>query len=237
MTYQVEYATEQDAIGLGCINNDSFQTRLMLSAMFPETDEPSLRTYKSYQTMKHLASPEAHVLKVRDPSSGVIVGYGRWQIPAVLGVPPNVPELSEQAQIYAKDPVAFAPQPMNKEVYAAFRRLLDEGRKQYTTDRDMSRFSAILKAPLLLISVIVLDLLATLPSHQGRGIGSALIRWGTQLADSLQTRIYLEATPEGYPIYLKYGWKRLDEVELDLGKFGGHGKESFILMMRDPVPQ
>ncbi|KAJ6086292.1 hypothetical protein N7486_010573 [Penicillium sp. IBT 16267x] len=220
MSYQVEYATEQDAVGLGCINNDSFQTRLMLSAMFPETDEPSLRTYKSYQTMKHLANPETHVVKITDPTSGAVVGYGRWHIPAILGVPPNVPELSDQAQIYAKDPVAFAPQPMNTEVYAAFRSLLDEGRKRYTTERDM-----------------MLDLLATLPSYQGRGIGTTLLRWGIALADSLQTRIYLEATPEGYPIYLKYGWKRLDEVELDLEKLGSQGKESFILMMRDPVPQ
>lgn len=142
MSYQVEYATEQDAIGLGCINNDSFQSRLMLSAIFPETDEPSLRVYKSYQTMKHLANPEAHVVKITDPMSGAVVGYGRWHVPAVLGVPPNVPELSEQAQIYAKDPVAFAPQPMNADVYAAFRALLDEGRKRYTTDRDMCKFSA-----------------------------------------------------------------------------------------------
>lgn len=141
MSYQVEYATEQDAVGLGCINNDSFQSRLMLSAMFPETDGPSLRIYKSYQTMKHLASPEAHVVKVTDPTSGAVVGYGRWQVPTVLGVPPNIPELSEQAQIYAKDPVAFAPQPMNANVYAAFRALLDVGRKKYTTDRDMSKIS------------------------------------------------------------------------------------------------
>ncbi|KAJ5784273.1 uncharacterized protein N7503_009485 [Penicillium pulvis] len=220
MSYQVAYATEQDAVGLGCINNDSFQTRLMLSAMFPETDEPTLRTYKSYQAMKHLANPEAHVVKITDPTSGAVVGYGRWLIPAVLGVPPNVPELSEQAQIYAKDPVAFAPQPMNASVYAAFRALLDAGRKRYTTDRDMT-----------------LDLLATLPSHQGKGIGTAMLRWGIELADSLQTRIYLEATAEGYPLYIKYGWKHLEEIELDLEKLGCHGKESFFLMMRDPVPQ
>ncbi|KAJ5925002.1 hypothetical protein N7454_007641 [Penicillium verhagenii] len=197
MTYQVEYATEADALGLGRVNNDSFQDRLMLPAMFPETDQPTLRTYKSFHIMKHLTAPETHVLKITDPTTGTIIGYGRWIIPTVLGIPPNVPELSEGAQIYAKDPVAFAPQPLQ------FKHL---------------------------------DLLATLPGYQGRGVGSAILRWGINQADAVQARIYLEATPEGYPVYLKYGFKALEEITLDYEKMGSHGKEDLVLMIRDPIP-
>ncbi|KAJ5923833.1 hypothetical protein N7466_008020 [Penicillium verhagenii] len=218
MTYQVEYATEADALGLGRVNNDSFQDRLMLSAMFPETDQPTLRTYKSFHIMKHLTAPETHVLKITDPTTGTIIGYGRWVIPTVLGIPPNVPELSEEAQIYAKDPVAFAPQPFKPEVYQGFRAVLQEGQKKHTTDRD-----------------IHLDLLATLPGYQGRGVGSAILRWGINQADAVQARIYLESTPEGYPVYLKYGFKALEEITLDYEKMGGHGKEDLVLMIRDPV--
>ncbi|KAJ5645889.1 hypothetical protein N7490_002261 [Penicillium lividum] len=218
MSYQVECATEQDAVELGRINYDSFQHRLVLPAMFPEADEPSLRTYKSIHAMKHLSTPETHVVKVTD--NGVVVGYGRWYIPEILGVTPNVPELSEQGQIYAKDPVAFAPQPMNTKAYTGFKGALEKGRKEHTTERDM-----------------MLDLLATLPSYQGRGIGSAMLRWGITQADALQARIYLEATPEGYPLYVKYGWKEVGEIEFDFDQLGYHGKENLILMMRDPIPQ
>ncbi|KAJ5618376.1 hypothetical protein N7528_007019 [Penicillium herquei] len=219
MAYEIEYATEQDAPELGLINNDSFQSRMILGAIFPESSQPTLRAYKAIHVMKHLVNPETHVLKATDPTSGAIVGYGRWHIPAVLGVTPNVPGLSDQAQTYAKDPVAFAPEPMNREIYAAFRAMLEEGRKRHTTERDM-----------------MLDLLATLPSCQGRGVGTALLRWGIEVADRLQARIYLESTPEGYPLYLKYGWKKIDEATLDMEQHNGQGKDTFVLMMRDPLP-
>lgn len=82
---------------------------------------------------------------------------------------------------------------------------------------------------------IVLDLLGTLPEYQGRGIGSAMLKWGMEKADAWQTRIFLEATPEGVSLYIKNGWKPLEEVTLDYRPFGGVGSESFVLMMRDPT--
>lgn len=82
----------------------------------------------------------------------------------------------------------------------------------------------------------VLDLLATVPSHQGRGVGSALLRWGIEKADELQTRIYLEATSEGLPVYLKYGWEPVEKIVLDLEAYGDEGQQDFMVMIRDPVP-
>ncbi|KAJ5281739.1 hypothetical protein N7478_007111 [Penicillium angulare] len=219
MAYQVEYATEQDASELGIINNDSFRERALLPVIFPKSSEPSLRAYKAIHVPKHLADPKTHVLKVTDPASGTIVGYGRWYIPTELGIEPHVPELSEQGQVYAKDPVAFAPQPMNMRVFTAFKAMLEEGRKRHTTERDM-----------------MLDILATLPSHQGRGVGSAILRWGCEKADALQVRIYLEATPEGYPLYVKYGWKAVENVDFDMNELGAHGVDDFVFMIRDPKP-
>lgn len=82
----------------------------------------------------------------------------------------------------------------------------------------------------------MLDLLATLPTHQRRGIGSTLLQWGTAKADEWQVRIYLEATGEGYPVYVKHGWKPVEEIHLDRTQYGGQGQESFMLMIRDPKP-
>ncbi|KAJ5113186.1 hypothetical protein N7456_001720 [Penicillium angulare] len=219
MAYQVEYATEQDASELGIINNDSFRERGMFPAVFPGSSDASIRAYKAKNVPKHLADPKTHVLKVTDPASGAIVGYGRWHIPTELGITPHVPELSEQGQVYAKDPVVFAPQPMNMRAWTAFKAMLEEGRKRHATERDM-----------------MLDLLATLPSYQGRGVGSAILRWGCEKADALQVRIYLEATPEGCPLYVKHGWKVVENVDFDMSQFGAHGVDDFYLMIRDPKP-
>lgn len=87
----------------------------------------------------------------------------------------------------------------------------------------------------LLYPCSVLDFLATLPSHRGRGIGSALLEWGIAIADTLHTRIYLEATHAGLPLYRKYGWKIVEQLVLDLESYGECGQEIFTLMLREPV--
>jgi GNAT superfamily N-acetyltransferase len=81
----------------------------------------------------------------------------------------------------------------------------------------------------------VLDFLATLPEYQGQGYGSAILKWGIEKADATGSRIFLEATPEGVPLYLKYGWRHLEEVTVDYAEFGGAGVESYYMMIRDPV--
>jgi GNAT superfamily N-acetyltransferase len=82
--------------------------------------------------------------------------------------------------------------------------------------------------------LLVLELLCVLPEHQRFGIGSAFLRWGIEKADARNARIYLEATMEGVPAYLKHGWKIVEEIQLDYTKRGGEGSQMFALMIREP---
>lgn len=152
MSYPIEYVTESDAPVLGEINNLAFGNRLMLPRMFPSVSPSILSEYKAKNVMKHLANPETHVLKVSDPATGQIVGYSRWHFPTQLGIPPVVPPLSEQAQEYAKDPVVFAPESMRKDVYTAFKTLLEETRKRNVTEKDMSE--SLSKLPRLFLLIV-----------------------------------------------------------------------------------
>lgn len=86
----------------------------------------------------------------------------------------------------------------------------------------------------LLIYPAVLEFLATMPAHQGKGIAKVFLEWGLEKADALRRRVYLEATPAGYPLYLKYGWVPIEEVTLDFEPLGGVGTEKFVMMMREP---
>ncbi|OQE13764.1 hypothetical protein PENFLA_c043G02684 [Penicillium flavigenum] len=214
----IKYATEPDGPGLAKVNVQSFQGRRYLQEVFPGATLSRVQEYKIVVGMKHLANPNMHVLKIHDPVSGELATYSRWQFPASFG--PSLVPLSEKAAFLAKDPIPHAPQQMNKGVFNAFKKLLEESRKRYTTEND-----------------IILDLLATLPEYQGRGFGSAVLKWGMEKADASQSRIFLEGTPEGVPVYLKHGWKILEEVVMDYTQFGGVGQESFFMMMRDPVSQ
>lgn len=140
MRYLVQYATETDAPALGRVNVQSFQTRQLLAEIFPQVSQPTLQVYKAIVSMKHLADPQTHVLKITDPgSSGDITGYCRWYIPESLGFGASLPALSEKAALAARDPLVYAPRPMNQEVFSTFKKILADSRKKYTTEKDMSK--------------------------------------------------------------------------------------------------
>ncbi|OQD89045.1 hypothetical protein PENANT_c003G03746 [Penicillium antarcticum] len=55
-----------------------------------------------------------------------------------------------------------------------------------------------------------LDMLAVHPSHQGRGLASKLLKWGLARADDEGVEVYLSSSPEGKPVYEKYGFRDLE---------------------------
>lgn len=138
MEYLIEPAEETDAAALAHINVLSFQHQGLLSHVFPEANQDTLEAYKSMYAFKHLANPSMHVLKIVDPASDVIVGYARWLIPDSLGHGTSKPALSENASVIARDPLAYAPKPMNEALYNSFRNLLEQSRQKHTTEKDMS---------------------------------------------------------------------------------------------------
>jgi putative acetyltransferase len=59
--------------------------------------------------------------------------------------------------------------------------------------------AALLDAPDRLIDVLVLSPVSVAPDHQGRGIGSALIRYGLELvSDRPEPLVFLEGAPRFY---------------------------------------
>lgn len=84
----------------------------------------------------------------------------------------------------------------------------------------------------------VLHILATLPSYRCRGVGSLLVSHGLEVVDNAKMQSYVDTSPLGLNIYLKYGWRRVDEIRVDLGKYAGKveaGKEEVSLcMIREP---
>jgi GNAT superfamily N-acetyltransferase len=85
-----------------------------------------------------------------------------------------------------------------------------------------------------------LELLATRPESQGRGAAGMLLRWGMQRADEEGTETYLEASPDGKPIYEHFGFKEEDRlvVELEGEGEGPLAEKEFIeVFMVRPVTE
>lgn len=84
---------------------------------------------------------------------------------------------------------------------------------------------------------IVLGALYTHPKYQGFGCATSLLSWGTQQADANCARIYLESTPSAHGLYLKAGWKDIEQFTIDLSNFGGDGFYNGYIMIRYPTPR
>lgn len=79
----------------------------------------------------------------------------------------------------------------------------------------------------------VLSVLMTLPEYQGQGIGSALLEFG--LAEAKKkglTQFWLESSPDGYNLYRKFGFEDVDNIRMDLTKYGGVGWEESACMRK-----
>ncbi len=61
-----------------------------------------------------------------------------------------------------------------------------------------------------------------------------LIRPGLEAADKAGMQTYIEASPDGLPLYLRLGWEPVDEMVLEMGKYGaGSGVERMPFLMRE----
>ncbi|KFA67917.1 hypothetical protein S40285_05944 [Stachybotrys chlorohalonatus IBT 40285] len=77
-----------------------------------------------------------------------------------------------------------------------------------------------------------LKLLHTDPAHQRRGAGAMLLKWGVAEADRLGIPSYLEASPDGRPLYEKHEFREVDKLVVDFGKWGGPTAYETSLMLR-----
>ncbi|KAF2478197.1 uncharacterized protein BDR25DRAFT_276014 [Lindgomyces ingoldianus] len=78
---------------------------------------------------------------------------------------------------------------------------------------------------------LILETLVTHPSHHRRGAGGMLVQWGCDQADTNDLEAYLEASPMGAPLYERFGFQRVKDIQLDLREFGGE-VFTFIIMVR-----
>ncbi|KAF5705599.1 dipeptidyl peptidase III [Fusarium mundagurra] len=66
-----------------------------------------------------------------------------------------------------------------------------------------------------------LSLLVTRPNHQGSGVGSQLVKWGTEYAVEHELDIYAVSTPESLSWYERFGFRGIDGFSTDMTLMGG----------------
>ncbi|EEP82536.1 predicted protein [Uncinocarpus reesii 1704] len=214
----IRYATESELPALARLELLAFPSSRYLSNTFPNADQQALQNYKSIVLCTPFSNPRAHFLVAIDPATDQIVAYSCWSIPTSYqyGDPART-VISSEAEEKAANSFQYSPEGMNMDIHNMFISTLEAKKQFHTNEHD-----------------IILNMLCVLPDYQGKGIGRQFLKWGMDKADELGARIYLESTPAGYPVYLKYGWDLVEECVIDYTRFGGAGSQTFLLMIRNP---
>lgn len=82
--------------------------------------------------------------------------------------------------------------------------------------------------------LIALATLNTDPKHNRRGAGTLLLLWGFEEAKRRGLPIYLHSTLQGHDLYLKHGFRDLEELVTDFSRWGLEERNYNWAMIREP---
>ena len=75
------------------------------------------------------------------------------------------------------------------------------------------------------------------PAWQRRGVGSAMIRWALEHLHLDTIPVWLFGQPDGHHLYRKFGWRDVEEVDMDLSQWAGphrgYGLHRTMCMLRE----
>lgn len=81
-------------------------------------------------------------------------------------------------------------------------------------DEDMKRWQTILMPPGS--KCVIVTGLSVSPKHQEKGVGSALLKWGTDKADEHDVFMWVHSSEESYKVFSNSGFEVTGVLDLDL---------------------
>ena len=203
-------ATKADIDRIVEIQFEAFEGDPYQEALFPgDQKSEDVRRRASERTLQYFNSdPTARWLICKDKNSDTPVGFAIW----------NVYDHERPESEWRKEPEVDWCTGRKKEI--AFNFLS-------TNTRLRQRIWA--GKPYVLLNLLCID-----PKSQRQGAGTLLVEWGTALAESLGLSAYLEASPAGYHLYRKLGFRQVDVGVVKADEWDGDHDRKLIAMVKDP---
>lgn len=224
MPLQLAPASEADLPKILEVQFAAFAHDPIMRLMFPHPTPPATFEKAVDRARTDFRNPDVAFMKVIDTQTGEIVSFAKW----------NIYKQQRPDEEWNKEERRDWGEGTNVEVADAFFAALTRNRRKFMAGKPhCSRWATLMREDLALIRCpIVLNLLDTLPAHQRRGAGTQLVRWGTDVADQHGLPCYLEASPEGYHLYRNFDFEDVENLDMDLTKWGGSGTHRFVCMIR-----
>ncbi|KAK6535730.1 hypothetical protein TWF694_002179 [Orbilia ellipsospora] len=226
MGFSLQQVEDGDVAELVRVHSRAFKTdqfsNFMLSGKPPGTHESLMeRSIRAW-----LSDPTVWMVKAVNDDDGAVVGWVCWLTktmdkattqarPETKGKsPPNV-------ETQPDNTTESRPPPSQEVTPDAPTRVVSRQMRQDTMRWEEDSMTEN--------TYLVLQGLATSPEYQCQGIGSQLVKWGVDRADTSELACWCHASPAGNQLYLKAGFQELGSSEYDLGDFG---KYTFRYMVR-----
>ena len=218
--------------------------RTMSWHIFPQDDPARISAWRIKDTTHNYnTGDDSRYDKLIDDATGKIVAFAVWQIPRVKGSEEDEKVRKaekERLEIELKKNAGF-PEGGNQRLWEDFHKQTDKMREKYVdTEKDYgkaffpaSSFTTLLQGWPMAYRLEVLKLLAVLPEYQSQGCGRMLIKSGLEIVDAAGAKAELEATPQGKPIYERYGFKEVDAIVFELEEYGSKETQITTCMIRD----
>ncbi|XXG96046.1 hypothetical protein Hte_002323 [Hypoxylon texense] len=188
----VERATASDIPGIIAVWWDSFSSDF-IRRVYPQT--PDGRRWLERAFARNLGPapgpgyPKVECLLVRNPDTAFAASSG---LPVAVAVYHIVPAgCDPKLRSWRARWPAFDDLPdIREDVLAEFFEPMEKTQSYLLKDRGH----------------VYLEALGTMGAHRKRGYATALVKWGNDLADELGVDCYLDASPEGKPLYERNGY-------------------------------
>lgn len=216
-SFSINAATYDDVPALAKIWDDSFEddrhTQMKNQGKVPYDME---KLGKS--VIPHWLGSEKHVIiKAVDNETGASMGWLVWgfrgfeenEMPSIVGAPHKGDQPVSEESKDKKDEAEKEEKPDERE---------DSIKKlEALTNQDREDWTAKLMPPGT--KCMFVTTLSVAPAHQKRGVGSALLKWGTDVADKANVFIWVHSSEGAAGAYEKSGFKVIGELDVDLDEF------------------
>jgi ribosomal protein S18 acetylase RimI-like enzyme len=226
-------ATLADLPNLLKVHTAAFRSDQFSNLMLLNRDESAHERLMTKSIEFFLSQPDTKLVQAIDPD-GQMLGWSCWVIK----------DQKEEDRDSAKN--------MSSEPIRADQKAAPEKKPQESQPTDPTRvLGGLMREDMVRREsqqmgnkkYVVLQALATNPKHQGQGIGTRLVQWGAEMADSEQLPCWAHASPASYSLYERAGFQELGRSDYNLAEWAPGGKEgnrgwgtyTFRYMMRPPA--
>lgn len=224
-TYTLAAVRLDDVPEIGQLTADAFvdDRQTQMKNLGKEPYDMNKMTLESLPSMLH--NPRCIAIKVVDKDSGNIMGVCNW---GFRGFKPEEMPKMEGKPLPLEKPEETKADPEEKKEQGATdgngKERLDKEEEADPITRLQARTGADLEAWMEEVMsegtrcLFVIGLSVS-PKYQGRGVGSALLRWGTDICDDQGAFAWVHSSEPAWPMYEKCGFRTVRSLDIDLDEY------------------